>query len=560
MMMKTIMTILLTAGFSLAGSSEVSQFRKFVDEIVDTVALFDPVWATGAGMHDKDSLMPDYSAENILKHKAIVQAELDSLLTYDTAGWSSDDQIDYRKEVAELKSLLFDDNDLSESQISMSFYFSAIYSGLYNLLISGELPFIEKSKAFRERMTAIPDYLNRAKGNVKIIVIEDYSCASFMGVFANNLMENFTQVMIDSLPSLNAEISTERDKAIWAIQSLLDEFRNELTLTYPQNLWDNRQEMEHILEDYFFVDFDLDSLQVILESEYAYADSMYHYYDSQYYIDTTDNRSDNDWPEMSSIDEIDKYYQAEIDTIKKFLIDNDIMTVPDNFPVPRLAEYPEYLTYGDQYRTCVILPAFYDKNQTATFYIDKELKRSFKYNRVFYKYPFRQALIENIIPGNYLQNYLSYRQKSLPRAVSDNSIAMISWSLYIKEYMYQSGILGDDPELLAQLYSEIRDYEMAAIIELGMNLGKYGFTGAYNYVEQQYGEDEAKEFSRTSHCTCLNPTYSLAGALGRYLIRDMREKARAKEGRKFSIRHFHDRILAEGDVPLMLIAWKYGWQ
>ena len=46
---------------------------------------------------------------------------------------------------------------------------------------------------------------------------------------------------------------------------------------------------------------------------------------------------------------------------------------------------------------------------------------------------------------------------------------------------------------------------------------------------------------------------------GKLLILDMLEKARAKEGNSFSLKKFHDKLLAEGSIPLPLIAKKLGY-
>jgi len=40
----------------------------------------------------------------------------------------------------------------------------------------------------------------------------------------------------------------------------------------------------------------------------------------------------------------------------------------------------------------------------------------------------------------------------------------------------------------------------------------------------------------------------------------MLEKARAKEGNSFSLKQFHDNLLAEGSIPPDLIAEKLGYK
>jgi uncharacterized protein (DUF885 family) len=52
---------------------------------------------------------------------------------------------------------------------------------------------------------------------------------------------------------------------------------------------------------------------------------------------------------------------------------------------------------------------------------------------------------------------------------------------------------------------------------------------------------------------CLEPGQPMSYLVGKAQILALREEYRRKMGRHFSLKDFHDRLLAEGSIPLPLI-------
>jgi uncharacterized protein (DUF885 family) len=55
---------------------------------------------------------------------------------------------------------------------------------------------------------------------------------------------------------------------------------------------------------------------------------------------------------------------------------------------------------------------------------------------------------------------------------------------------------------------------------------------------------------------CLSPSQPMSYLVGKTQILGLREGYRRKMGDKFSLRDFHDRLLAEGSIPVSLIRRK----
>jgi len=173
---------------------------------------------------------------------------------------------------------------------------------------------------------------------------------------------------------------------------------------------------------------------------------------------------------------------------------------------------------------------------------------------------FRRNVIEHIFPGNCYQYYIAHKNKSFLRSSPQYEMLTNGWNLYIRELIYNRGMFGGDFELLADFYNDLRSYALATIIEIGIHTGRFNFESAYAYVDSMLGSEDAREYSQTNFCTCVWPMENLSYMLGRLLILDMKENARARDGDSFSLSEFHAKLLSEGNIPLSLIAWKYGWQ
>ena len=91
-----------------------------------------------------------------------------------------------------------------------------------------------------------------------------------------------------------------------------------------------------------------------------------------------------------------------------------------------------------------------------------------------------------------------------------------------------------------------------------MQTGRFTPQTALNFMNEKLGKNDYY-YTAEIRRYCANPTQALSYLTGKVLITKMRDNAALKEGDKFDLKAFHDRLLSEGSIPPYLIANKYDW-
>jgi uncharacterized protein (DUF885 family) len=117
--------------------------------------------------------------------------------------------------------------------------------------------------------------------------------------------------------------------------------------------------------------------------------------------------------------------------------------------------------------------------------------------------------------------------------------------------MWDEGVAGNDPRAhIAQLLQALmRDGRLLSAIGLhtkGMSVAE----SQQLFVDQAF-QDVGTARQQATRGT-LDPMY-LNYTLGKLMILKLRADVRAKLGKAFNLRDFHDRLLSYGDAPLPLI-------
>jgi len=159
-------------------------------------------------------------------------------------------------------------------------------------------------------------------------------------------------------------------------------------------------------------------------------------------------------------------------------------------------------------------------------------------------------------PGHHLQHLWARSLGSPVRRVVWTPLTVEGWALYCEELMAEQGFY-DRPEsaLFHQLYLLWR----AARIVLDVRLHTMGmpFHEGVTYLADLLGiprpsaEAEVRRY-------CATPGYQLCYAVGRRELLRLREDFRTRAGGAFTLRRFHDEVLAYGGLPVALMRWGMG--
>jgi len=160
----------------------------------------------------------------------------------------------------------------------------------------------------------------------------------------------------------------------------------------------------------------------------------------------------------------------------------------------------------------------------------------------------RTLVYHETVPGHHFQIALEQENASLPRFRQARALGGISalsegWALYAERLAAESGWYEGDPEgLLGQLSAELFRARRL-VVDTGLH--------AKHWTRQQaidYGL-EPSEIDRY----VVNPGQACAYMIGQLRILELRDRARAQLGEKFSLRDFHSIVLNTGTTPLTIL-------
>jgi uncharacterized protein (DUF885 family) len=160
--------------------------------------------------------------------------------------------------------------------------------------------------------------------------------------------------------------------------------------------------------------------------------------------------------------------------------------------------------------------------------------------------------IHEAVPGHYLQLVHANRSPSLVRALFGNGAMVEGWAVYSERMMLEAGYGDNAPELwLLWMKWNLRAV-CNAILDREVHAGHMDQAGALDLLRRQAFQSEAEAAEKWRRVT-LTQVQLMSYFDGYAEILALRDEVRARQGKAFRLRDFHDRFLANGSAPVKVI-------
>ena len=158
------------------------------------------------------------------------------------------------------------------------------------------------------------------------------------------------------------------------------------------------------------------------------------------------------------------------------------------------------------------------------------------------------------IPGHHLQLALARLQRNPLRNVLLDNPLIEGWALYAEEEFWRHGGLSDAPESRLAVLRAYRARIVPVICDVNLETAAWNLQQAADFKSRaEPGKGQIDEELLRS---IQWPTQPVSYFTGKLQIRDLKDAYRRKLGAAYSDRAFHDALLAEGSIPLVLIRTK----
>lgn len=227
--------------------------------------------------------------------------------------------------------------------------------------------------------------------------------------------------------------------------------------------------------------------------------------------------------------------------------------------LPRLFGHLPRLTYGVR-----AMPAFKAKSSPAAYYEGGSLEsgRAGYFTANTYdlksrpKWQMETLTLHEAVPGHHLQIALAQELTDLPKFRKEGGYTAFieGWGLYAEGLGQEIGLYQDANSLYGRY-----NFEMMRAIRLVVDTGLHSQHWTRDQVVDYFRANSAvseQEIQAETDRYIVMPAQALAYKVGEMKFKDLRDRARAKLGPKFSIREFHDQLLGSGALPMDVVETK----
>ena len=157
------------------------------------------------------------------------------------------------------------------------------------------------------------------------------------------------------------------------------------------------------------------------------------------------------------------------------------------------------------------------------------------------------------VPGHHLQRTIQTELKDVPpfRRFGGFTAYSEGWGLYSEKLAKDMGFYTDPYRDFGRLQLELHR-AIRLVVDTGLHHKRWTREQAIKYVEDN-SADAPGGIVKAIERYIVNPGQATAYMVGRLKILELRERAQAKMGSRFTMGGFHDTVLLPGPVPLDIL-------
>ncbi len=558
-----VLAMLLPPDLARAAESGDAAYDKLAAEAIDASLVWHPLDATSAGLHDYDGQLPDYSKPAIAAVVARLESCQAKLEALDPSSLGDRNRYDRLIILAGLHRDLFWLRDARRCSISPMSYIpdTAVFiqqnfappAVRLKSMISIENALPRELASARENLDdvlakpGLEEAIRNAKGAAEFLegdvvtAFHDVTDAALMAQFrastklAGRALRDYADFLKTKLPKADQNFALGRER----YRKLL---AGELVTLPPEVLLDLgtrelRREQARFAAAGRVIDPGRKPTEIFaaIQHEHPTAESLI--------PDTAKN----------------------LEAIRQYLIDHDIVTVPSNVRAV-VTETPPYLR---QAFAMMVSPGPLEKNSSQAYYYvtpvekDWSSKKKEEWLTSFNYYTTDVVSIHEAYPGHYVHGlHLRASGVTKAEAVFTSYAFTEGWAHYCEQMMIDQGFGADRDAAGHPRSGSAAKYRMAQSDEALLRLCRLCVSIRMHC--QGMTVDEATKFledncyyeaapARAEAVRGTNDPEYLYYTLGKLQFLKLREDFHKQEGAGYSLKKYHDAVLSHGTPPLRLL-------
>lgn len=570
-----VLAVVLTSTLVLrAASAADTAFEKIARDCIEDLLVTNPENATALGDHRFDDKLSDYSPAARQASEASLRKHLANLATLDAAALTGANRVDFQILKLNLERSLFSLTEEKGWEWNPQYYSGSLANSIYPFTSREFAPAAQRLKSVQARLEAMPRVIEQIKANLKNPPKIHTETAITQTAGAINLVKSGLDPLLAQAPEMKAALAPAQEKAIaaltaykaWLEKEVLPKatgsfrigpelFRKKLRFTL-----DSEMTPEQILAR---ADREL---ATTTEALYATARPLY-----QKFFPSADAAALADKSKVirAVFDKLAEKHSDDdtiVPTAKKITDDatafvkaQQLVTVP-NKPL-KVVVLPEFQR-GVAVAYCEP-PGALEPNGETFFKVsptpaDWTPQRKLSFFREYNDYMVYDLSVHEAMPGHFLQlaHANEFKAPTLVRAIWFSGTFVEGWAVYTERVMADAGFGG--PEVrMQQLKMRLRAI-INAILDQKVQAGNMTEQEAMALMMDKGFQEEGEAAGKWRRA-CQSSTQLSTYFVGAVEHDDMRAAAEKKEGAKFNLKAYHDRVLSFGSPAVKYVRAETGW-
>jgi uncharacterized protein (DUF885 family) len=524
-------------------------FEKLADEALQQFLEENPEWATFLGFHEPyDKLLSHGSIEQVYKNLKLMKEwvrKVQQTVSFDELNDAN--KMDWRLLENAYEQSKFSTYEQRAHEMNPE-ALQGIGTMMFVVLTREYAPFEQRIEGIVSRLEKLPLYLDQFRESFETCVpvklwteIAIEQCQQMSGYFQFLLTitkGRISEKLYSRLQTANATLSQELTKHLEWLKTLLPKATADWVL--------GRKKFERLLE----------------LRELGMTTDEIHQLGVQYLDKLTQERSklaeqiapgktaaevlkaiQSDAPK--TFDETLEFTRKEMERAKKFVTEHDIATIPAEEKL-YIQETPAFMAPIIPF-AALVLPGKYEKTQEGIYIVTRpknidDMGKHANYASI------PNTAVHEAYPWHFLQTSRSNRLGSFIRNIAAGTETVEGWAHYCEEMMMERGFQGALRSKFMQVNAMITR-AVRIIVDVKLSCGEMSFDEAVNMLVDKTGMPKDGAVAEVRRYT-QGPGYPLSYLLGKHLILALRDQVKAKMGKEYTDKFFHDVITANGYLPM----------
>jgi uncharacterized protein (DUF885 family) len=528
----------------------------FVDDLLGYLHETHPTHATLDGVHTHDDLLEDVSRHAIDSETRALAGYLRRLDEINRDGLTSVEKLEHRMLTSHLQGRMFELEAVRTWERNPQLYSDLLASSLAGQTLFSHAPAPERARRVLSKLRQTPRLIQAARDNIKeppgiFVKVGIETMKGALKFIDEELPRAFAD--LDDLHLLGdlADAQMEASNAVGAyVQHLETEVAPKARASF--RLGRDRFEQKLRLEE--GISIPVDRLLAIAERELHATQEAF-----QSIAGKMNGGNPLDaWAKTKAQHprpgELVTVGREQLDELATFLERQSLISLPQGEPIS-VAPTPDFYRWSF---ASMWTPGPFETKPTRAYYYLTDVDPSWPADRQDehlrdYNYPTLWSIsIHEVYPGHFLhyQHLRRVESKARKSILFAPASFVEGWAHYCEQMMIEAGFGRQDYGIRLGQLAEALIRLVRFIVCIKLHSEDMSVEQGVRYFREEAFLEESSARREAERGT-FDPTY-LVYSVGKLMLLKLRQDVKLQQGKSFSLRTFHDTLLAQGTAPFWL--------